>query len=123
MDTENHGLVNERLEDDADDASVHGFLRRVSGHLAIAGQGLPRSIFKREEEPSNNANEGEVFILPDKAFAKDCMDSYFEHASITYRFLPRLKIMETLEKVYSEDEEVLKDPTTMAIILLAMAVG
>ncbi|KAI9159136.1 fructose-bisphosphate aldolase [Paramyrothecium foliicola] len=107
------------------DASVHAFLRRVSGHLAMIGQGLPRNLFHREVEVDGDTGDVGAFVLPTKQAAHDYVTCYFDHASVTYRYIPRQQIFELLEQVYNEDdnEAIMKDQMKMAILLLVMGIG
>ncbi|KAK2762449.1 hypothetical protein CKAH01_16141 [Colletotrichum kahawae] len=104
------------------DASAHGFLRRVSDHLAKVGQGLPRSLFSREQDLLDS-NDPSIFFLPPKTITQGYIDCFFDHASVTYRYIPRREVVDTFEKVYADDQAVMRDHDRMAVLLLVMATG
>ncbi|KAF4994517.1 hypothetical protein FDECE_13091 [Fusarium decemcellulare] len=110
-------------DDDSGDASVHAFLRRVSRHLAQVGQGLPRNLFKQEQDTPKVGDTTRTLLLPDKQVAQGYVDCYFEHANVTYRYVPRAELCEVLKLAYAEDDAVLQDDIRMAMLLLVMGMG
>ncbi|KAF4865652.1 Activator of stress genes 1 [Colletotrichum siamense] len=104
------------------DASAHGFLRRVSDHLAKVGQGLPRSLFSREQD-FLDSNDPSIFTLPPKTITQGYVDCFFDHASVTYRYVSRSELVDTFEKVYADDQSVTRDHDRMAVLFSVMAIG
>lgn len=102
---------------------MHTFLRRVSGHLASIGQGLPRYLFKREEENLACPDSSQSLILPSEEVARSYLECFFEHSNVTYRYLHRGRTLDLLGRVYREEDAVLRSNTKMARILLAMGLG
>ncbi|KAH8663792.1 fungal-specific transcription factor domain-containing protein [Ilyonectria robusta] len=107
------------------DASVDAFLRRVSGHLAQIGQGLPRNLFKRHEEDDHihATNYIQTLALPDKSTATSCLDAYFDHGNATCRFLPRDQTFKLLDDLYTNDDKLAQNHANTAIILLVIGTG
>ncbi|KAH9226595.1 hypothetical protein K456DRAFT_1122015 [Colletotrichum gloeosporioides 23] len=104
------------------DASAHGFLRRVSDHLAKVGQGLPRSLFSREQDLLDS-NDPSIFSLPPKTTTQGYVDCFFDHASVTYRYVYRREVLDTFEKVYADDQSVTRYHDRMAVLFSVMAIG
>lgn len=71
----------------------------------------------------NSGGDTRAFIFPPKDIAEDYVKCFFEHASITFRYISRDQAYEVLDKVYQDDEPTLQDHTTMAMILLVMGCG
>lgn len=105
------------------DPSVHGFLRRVSSHLARVGQGLPRNLFNREQDALKAGEQITTFVLPEKSTAQSYINCFFEHANVTYRYVPRTDIIELFDLVYADGDSMPEDPTKMAMLLLVMGLG
>lgn len=106
-------------------ASVDSFLRRVSGHLAQIGQGLPRSLFTRFQENDFVRKEGNVqpLILPEKTLATSYLEAYFDHGNATCRFLPREQSFALLDRLYTNHEELFQDCANSALILFLIGTG
>ncbi|KAH8897388.1 hypothetical protein GQ53DRAFT_838016 [Thozetella sp. PMI_491] len=105
------------------DASAHGFLQRISSHLALVGQGLPRNLFKREEQKVGKLGDAGIYLLPSIEAARSYVSCFFDHASVTYRYLVRTETLELVEKAYSDDEAFRQDHIKMAKLLMVMGVG
>ncbi|VUC20480.1 unnamed protein product [Clonostachys rosea] len=107
------------------DASVHGFLQKVSRHLAQIGQGLPRNLFNKYEESDVATDTSYVttMVLPDKAMATAYSNAYFDHGNATCRYLPRDEIFRLLDELYTTGSRILQNHTEMAIILLVLGTG
>lgn len=103
---------------------MDAFLQRVSVHLAQIGQGLPRNLFKRhEEDTQNKQGYTSTLVLPEKAVARRCLEAYFEHGNATCRYLPIDPTNKLLDKLYANDLKLAQDHASMAIILLVVATG
>ncbi|RAH77200.1 hypothetical protein BO86DRAFT_413302 [Aspergillus japonicus CBS 114.51] len=114
---------NENAVISAGDASVHNFLHKVSEHLTLIGQALPRNLLRWEEEILNTVGDRSTFVFPPRDTAREYLNCYFEHANVTYRYLLRTETFAILDRVYDDDEAVFEHPATIAILLFAMGVG
>ncbi|CAI4212095.1 unnamed protein product [Parascedosporium putredinis] len=51
------------------------------------------------------------------------INCFFEHANVTYRYVPRTDIIELFDLVYADGDTMPEDPTKMAMLLLVMGLG
>lgn len=102
---------------------MHAFLQRVFEHLSLAGQGLPRNLLRQHEDTQKEFDPITTFILPGKELAKEYVACYFEHANITYRYLPQADVYGLLDRLYEDDLALLNNESQMAIILLVLGIG
>lgn len=108
----------------AGDTSVHSFLARVSAHLAVTGQGLPRNLLERADHDLDNESLlATSVILPPRDTSIEYMECYLQHAHVTYRYVPRSQIEQLIDRAYDEDATLLHDDEQMALLMLVLAIG
>lgn len=105
------------------DPSVHAFLKKVYGHLSLMGQAMPRNLFRPTEEALERTSDRDLFMLPDHAVLQDYVRCYFEHSNVTYRYIPRLRVESLLEQLGRDDDALLQDHASMAMLLMVAGVG
>ncbi|ETS83939.1 hypothetical protein PFICI_05815 [Pestalotiopsis fici W106-1] len=76
-----------------------------------------------KKEPPTDSGNNQQIILPSKIVAQEYVNCFFEHANITYRYLPQADAYDYLDQLYDEDSSLLNNDARMAIILLLMGIG
>ncbi|VUC23944.1 unnamed protein product [Clonostachys rosea] len=107
----------------AGDTSNYAFLKRICGRLTLMGKILPRNINPGEEEDIQDAPDGVAFIFPDKAISLEYLDCFFDHLNGTYRYLSKTYMITLLERVYSDDNNVLNDNAALGLLLAVLGSG
>lgn len=105
------------------DPSVHAFLKKVYGHLSLMGQAMPRNLFRPSEETFEKTTDRDLFMLPDHVVLKDYLHCFFEHSNVTYRYVPRLLAETLLDQLSRDDDFLMQDYASMAMLLMVAGVG
>jgi len=87
------------------------------------GQVLPRNLHRPAEQILEGDSAASIFFPPERHFAQEYIDCFYEHSNATYRYIPRSQIEHLLAGFYGQEEEFLQDDASMAALLLVMAVG
>ncbi|KAH7372086.1 fungal-specific transcription factor domain-containing protein [Cadophora sp. MPI-SDFR-AT-0126] len=114
------------LEDEEpDDASNLNFVRRVYKHLSLvtSSENFPRALNSEEGGEIQRSLDMTTFIAPSQEAATEYYRCYFEHASVTYRYIDRLIAENLLAQYYASDDEISEDHSSVALVLTIMAQG
>lgn len=87
------------------------------------GKSLPRSLFGGSDEEQYDRSQPSTCILPSKEASYGYLQCYFEHASITYRYISEADTYLQFEELYAEPDGVLQDDAEMAKLLFIMGIG
>lgn len=102
---------------------MHAFLKKVYGHLSLMGQAMPRNLFRPTEEALEKTSDRDLFMLPDHSVLQDYVRCYFEHSNVTYRYIPRVRAEGLLDQLGRDDDALLQDNASMAMLLMVAGVG
>lgn len=105
------------------DASARGFLTRVYGHLSAAGHAMPRYLSRPADRTLPNDSNDAAIMLPDKSTTMTYLECFAEHAQVTYRYVPRRQWSSLITRLYDDDESILVDDASMALLLLVIGLG
>jgi hypothetical protein len=109
----------------ADGASGLGFLNRIYHHLSLVTSldSFPRANNDEREEDLTRKCDFASFFVPEKSTAKTYIDCYFEHSSVTFRFLDRHSVEALFQSFYEGESKVVDDLASTGLLLAIMAVG
>lgn len=105
------------------DASARGFLTRVYGHLGAAGHVMPRYLSRPADRDLPGNESDATIILPSRETTMSYLECFAEHAQVTYRYVPRQQWMSLVTRLHDDDESLLNDDTSMAVLLLVIGLG
>ena len=105
------------------DASARGFLTRVYGHLSAAGHVMPRYLSRPADSDLPGDENEATIILPSRETTMSYLECFAEHAQVTYRYIPRQQWMCLVTRLHNEDESLLNDDSSMALLLLVIGLG
>lgn len=105
------------------DASARGFLTRVYGHLSAAGHVMPRYLPRPADRDLPGDDTDATIILPSRETTMSYLECFAEHAQVTYRYVPRQQWMSLVTRLHDDDESLLNDDTSMAVLLLVIGLG
>lgn len=99
-----------------------GFLNRIHRHLTNTASlsSFPRGVsFERERKLDATTD---LLFLPDKATSQSYVQCFFDHASVTYRYLDRRTIDDLLNRFYEPESQSSKDERGL-VLLLVLSLG
>lgn len=105
------------------DASARGFLTRVYGHLSAAGHAMPRYLSRPADRMLPDDSSDPTIVLPDRSTTMSYLECFAEHAQVTYRYVPRRQWSSLVTRLYDDDESLLVDDASIALLLLVIGLG
>lgn len=91
--------------------------------LVTSSENFPRALDSEDGGEPQRALDMTTFVAPSRETADSYFQCYFEHATVTYRFIDRHVAEVALARYYAGDDEVLEDHCSVALILMIMAQG
>jgi hypothetical protein len=84
---------------------------------------FPRSKNDEREEDLTRNYDFASFFVPEKSTATKFLNCYFEHSSVTVRFIDRRLVESIFQSFYDGDSNVIDDPGWSGLLLAILAVG
>nr|XP_018260656.1 uncharacterized protein I303_06371 [Kwoniella dejecticola CBS 10117]OBR82814.1 hypothetical protein I303_06371 [Kwoniella dejecticola CBS 10117] len=122
-----HDMPDERLsaaswkQDDPSRSSGSGFLDSVYRSLSttLSLRSFPRTINDMPESEDEDTGQEVPSFLPTKSDAQLWVDCYFDHSSVSYRFLSRSVLQQIFVALYA-DQPLHPEDTILLLIVLAV---
>nr|XP_019050938.1 hypothetical protein I302_01381 [Kwoniella bestiolae CBS 10118]OCF29868.1 hypothetical protein I302_01381 [Kwoniella bestiolae CBS 10118] len=122
-----HDMPDERLsaaswkQDDPSRSSCSGFLDSVYRSLSttLSLRSFPRTINDMPESDDEDTGQETPSFLPPESDAQLWVDCYFDHSSVSYRFLSRAIIQQSFVALYA-DKPLHPEDTILLLIVLAV---
>lgn len=84
---------------------------------------FPRALSSHDSVEMHREFDISSFLLPSREAAAKYLLCYFEHASVTYRYLDRPRVEHLLDQFYQDVDAVVEDHSSVALLFMVMAHG